>query len=160
MTVAVANRSVLLVDTRTTNGNAFIDCQKYEVIEARGERHIVCGAGDGSDCQLFFEHFRKFGLAVPETPWEDGFEGLILCRKGLYHADAKGSFGLVRSGWTAIGSGGDIAIGAIGLQLGDEKREPTVAELRRGVETAFRYSGDCGGEIDEAWLNPKRWKRK
>lgn len=156
MTVAVANRRVMLADTRTSNGNAHIDCGKIDVIEIKRERFVICGAGDGADCQLFVEHFKRFQFAVPEEPWAEGFEALVLCARGVYHVDAKGSAGLARRGWATIGSGGDLATGCIGGGLGDENRQPTLPELYRGMHTAFRYNGDCGGDIDEAWLHERK----
>jgi len=149
MTVAVANRSLILADTRTENGNVHIDCPKIAQILFKKQPYAVCGAGEARDCELFIQHFKKHGFQPPEHPWTEGFEALILAPDGLYHVDAGGAAGLVRTGWAAIGSGGDVAIGALEAMLDGSKRQPTREELYRAMQIAFRRCGGCGGEIDE-----------
>lgn len=157
MTVAVANAKVLLVDTKVESGNTYYPASKYEVIVYKSDRYVIASAGGGREGARFGAHFRKHGLGLSPEPWEEGFEALIVGPQGVYHVDSGGEPSLQRRGWGAIGSGGDVAIGAIGLQLGEDKRAPTVAELWRGIQTACRYC-ECGGEIDEVWLNPKKRK--
>ncbi len=158
MTVAVANRFVMLADTKIVSGNVHYECAKIEELVYRGARFLVCGAGSGRDHDLFVRHFKRNGLRVTLEPLEEGFEALIVGPGGVYHVDSGGSPGLVRRGWFAIGSGGDVATGAIGQQIGLERREPTLTELRNAIHVATRYA-ECGGAVDEIWLDPKKARR-
>lgn len=155
MTVAVANRSVVLADSKIVSGNVHYECDKIADVTVNGERYLIVGAGSGRDHDIFVQHFAAHGFHVADDVYSEEFEAIVLGPKGLYHIDSGGSPGLVRRGWFAIGSGGDVAIGAIAQQIGTEDREPTAHELRNAIATAIRWS-ECGGRIDEMWLDPKK----
>lgn len=155
MTVIVANRSVMLADTRILVGNVHYDDCKIAAVVLKRRKFLISTAGDGRDGDLYLAHFRRYGFRTPAEGYDEEFEALVLSVDGLYYVDSGGSAGVVRRGWFAIGSGGDVATGSIAEQLDGKAREPTVVELRRAMTRAMTFA-QCGGGVNEIWLDDKK----
>lgn len=83
----------------------------------------------------FVEAMRARGDGrVDDDKWHLGFEGLLVCREGLFHLYGDGSMGRSPLGYGAIGTGAEVAMGALWSEQGAE----------RAVLAAGAHARGCG----------------
>ena len=143
MTAVVFAGGVLAADTLTVAGGSRIgEVRKI----ARGPSGMLAGAaGDTAQCARFLrqvEAGKVDGFDLEAT--DCGFNGLMVAADGsLHRVGPGGDVWPISAGFAAIGSGSDIALGA--LHMG--------ATAEQVVEAAIRFDTTCGGAVQTERLD-------
>lgn len=102
--------------------------------------------------RAFVETMRARGDGrVDDDKWHLGFEGLLACRDGLFYLYGDGSMARSPVSYGAIGTGAEVAMGALHLQYHHGIRasleHPGIGRghaVQRSVEAANAHARGCG----------------
>jgi len=103
---------------------------------------LVGAAGDLCAIQKFFKWAKKEPRIRTHQDYLKSFSGLIIKPSGKVIEFYYDGYCRVDSDFVAMGSGAEIAIGAMAFG----------ASARQAVECTIEYHNECGGEIQELHL--------
>ena len=151
MTVIAWDNKIVCSDSRSTDGNggATICNKLFRISKGVHKGHVLATAGHDTAGMSFVEWYTDPKLEKPKIQFEDEFFLIaIFTPDGAFYADDHCVLIPFQKGPYAIGSGGDIALGAMSMG----------ASPAKAVRIACRYNAFCGLPIQTMKLPERRKK--
>lgn len=136
MTTIAVRGGIMAADCQGTSGTIRSRVDKMFMI---GDSAIIGVAGTLSECMVFYHWVTDVLLndAEEDPPKMEEVEAVILSRKGVYHYAASVMPVRVKDQFFAIGSGAEVALGAMSMG----------ADAKKAVQIASKWDVHTGGRI-------------
>jgi 20S proteasome alpha/beta subunit len=135
MTTIAYRAGILASDTAQTFNSMRIGTMQK--IARRSDGTLVGAAGDASYVTTLMKWAKSSAKGNPPLPVNDGGTGLIVSPRGKITLVDDGGLSTCKAEYIAIGSGGEMALGAMGYG----------ASAEEAVAVALKHDCHSGGEV-------------